>query len=242
MRLGEATWTDVAAVDTELAVLPVGSTEQHGPHAPLSTDTLNATAVAEAGVGAYDGQVVLVPELPYGISAEHRRFAGTCWLTPETFRAVVRETIESLASHGFRRVVVVNGHGGNTGALGEVTAEVSRTGAAYAVSFTWFDATGEYRSQLGHAGALETAMLRHHHPALVREDRVEAAREEASDQWGEWVGGTNLAHDSDTFTANGVVGDPTAGDAELGAELTGLAAEALADVLAAVAERPAGWD
>ena len=238
MRLAEASWTDAAAVDTELAVLPVGSTEQHGPHAPLSTDTLSAQAVAEAGLAAYDGEAVLAPALPYGVSAEHRRFAGTCWLEADTFRAVVRETLEALASHGWQRAVVVNGHGGNVDALEEATAAHSRSGAGYAVAFTWFEAVGEHRSRMGHAGPLETAMLLHHHPDLVREERLEAAADGASDRWGEWVSGVNLAHDADAFTENGVVGDPASATAALGAELTGLAGEALADLLAAVAARP----
>jgi creatinine amidohydrolase len=238
MRLAEATTTDAAALDTELAVLPVGSTEQHGPHAPLATDTLNAVAVAQAGADAYDGEVVVAPALPYGISEEHRRFAGTLWLSPDTFRAAVREAVESLASHGWNRVVIVNGHGGNIDALHEVAAEVSRGSDAHVAAFTWFEAVGEHGSRMGHAGQLETAMLRQHHPELVREDRVAAAAEGAAERWGEWVSGVNLAHDSDAFTSNGVVGDSTAGDAALGAELTALAAEALAELLAALAERP----
>ncbi|MFB6360527.1 MAG: creatininase family protein [Halobacteriales archaeon] len=242
MRLAEATSTDAAAAETDLAVLPVGSTEQHGPHAPLSTDTLNAAAVAEAGVAAFDEAVVLSPPIPYGISAEHRRFAGTCWLSPDTFRAVVREAVESLISHGWRRVVVVNGHGGNIDALREVAAAVSRTENAHVAAFTWFEAVGEHGARMGHAGPLETAMLRCHHPELVRDDRVETAAAESSDRWGDWVAGVNLAHDSDEFTENGVVGDPTAGDADLGAELTELAADALADLLAALDKRPLSGD
>jgi creatinine amidohydrolase len=240
MRLAEATTTDAAAVDTELAVLPVGSTEQHGPHAPLATDTLNAVAVAQAGADAYDGEVVVAPALPYGISAEHRRFSGTVWLGPDTFRAVVREVVESLASHGWNRVVIVNGHGGNTDAVREIAAEISRREDAHVAAFTWFEAVGEHGSRMGHAGPLETAMLRQHHPSLVHEDRIADAAAKAADRWGEWVSGVNLAHDSDEFTANGVVGDPGEGDAALGAELTTLAAEALAELLDAIAERPLG--
>jgi len=242
MRLAEATWTDAAAADTELAVLPVGSTEQHGPHAPLSTDSLNAEAVAEAGVAAFDEAVVLAPAIPYGISAEHRRFAGTCWLSPDTFRSVVREAVESLISHGWRRVVIVNGHGGNSDALREVAAAVSRDRSAHVAAFTWFEAVGEHAAHMGHAGPLETAMLRQYHPELVREDRVDAAAADASDRWGDWVSGVNLAHDSDEFTENGVVGDPADGDADLGAELTDLATDALTDLLAALAERPLSPD
>lgn len=237
MHLADATWTDVADAETNLALVPVGSTEQHGPHAPLATDTLNAVAVAEAGATAFEGEVVVAPAIPVGVSAEHRQFPGTLWVSPETFRAYVRETVASLASHGFDRVVIVNGHGGNVAALDEVCATIVRHDDAFAVPFTWFEAIGEHRRDMGHAGPIETALLRHVHPDLVAEDRIEEARAGASDRWGEWVSRVNLAYDSAEFTANGVVGDPAAGDATRGEELLDLAATALADLLGAVAKR-----
>jgi creatinine amidohydrolase len=237
MHLADATWTDADAADADLALLPVGATEQHGPHAPLGTDTLAASAVADAAADAYDGEVVVAPTVPVGVSREHREFAGTLWVSPDTFRSYVRETVESLAYHGFDRVVVVNGHGGNVDALRETCAELSRDGDAYAVAFTWFDGVGDHSADMGHAGPLETAMLRHTHPDLVREDRVAEATEGAADRWGEWVAGVNLAHDSHEFTENGVVGDPAEGDAERGEELLALARDALCDLLAAVADR-----
>ncbi|WP_101295453.1 creatininase family protein [Halegenticoccus soli] len=237
MRLSELTWTDVADLDADLALLPVGSTEQHGPHAPLGTDTLNAVAVAEAAAEAYEDEVVVAPAIPVAVAEEHRQFPGTLWVTPETFRSYVRETVASLADHGLERVVVVNGHGGNVDALREVTGTITRRDDAYAVSFTWFEAVGEHKTLMGHGGALETAMLRHAAPELVREDQIEEARAGASDGWGDWVSGVNLAHDSAEFTDNGVVGDPAEGDAALGAELLELAADALCALLAAVAER-----
>ncbi|WP_396610678.1 creatininase family protein [Haloferax sp. S1W] len=237
MRLSEATWTEVADLDTDLAVLPVGSTEQHGPHAPLGTDFLNAESIADAGAEVFDDDVLVAPTIPVGVAEEHRAFDGTLWVSPDTFRAYVRETIESLAHHGFDRVVVVNGHGGNIEALAECCRRLSRTGDAYAVSFTWFNAVGEHSSDMGHGGPLETALLRHTHPELVREDRIDEARDGAADRWGEWVAGVNLAHDSDEFTENGVVGDPAGGDAERGGELASLAADALARLLTAVKEK-----
>ena len=237
MHLAEATWTEVRDAATDLALLPVGSTEQHGPHAPLGTDLLAAEAVAEAGANAYGGDVVVAPVVPVGVAEEHRQFPGTLWVSPDTFRAYVRETVASLAHHGFDRVVVVNGHGGNVDALREVTATLSRNDDAYAVPFTWFEAVGDHGTRMGHGGPLETGLLRHVRPDLVREECVEAAGEGASDRWGEWVSGVNLAHDSAEFAENGVVGDPAAGDAVLGEELLDLAAAALAALLEAVASR-----
>lgn len=239
MKLSEATWTDVRDAAPRAALLPVGSTEQHGPHAPLGTDALTAEAVAEAAADLVEEDVVVAPPVHVGVAEEHRAFDGTLWVSPDTFRAYVRETVESLAYHGIDRVVLANGHGGNVEALAEVARRVSRdeSTSAYAVAFTWFEAVGDYSAEMGHGGKLETAMLRHVAPGLVREGRVETAREGGSARWGEWVRGVNLANDSDEFTANGVVGDPGAGDAALGEELLERASEALAEVVLAVRER-----
>jgi creatinine amidohydrolase len=240
MHLAETTWPDAAETETDLAVLPVGSTEQHGPHAPLSTDSLSAEAVADAGADAHDGDVVVAPTLPYGISEEHRHFSGTVWLSPDTFRSVVREVVESLAHHGWDRVVIVNGHGGNADALREVAASVTRNEVASVAAVTWFDAVDP--DEMGHAGPVETSVVMHHAPNLIREERFEAATEGAGDGWGEWVSGTNLAYDSAEFTENGVVGDPSTATAKRGAELIDEAGSALADLLAAVAKRDVSPD
>ena len=249
MNLADATWTDVRDADIDVAFVPVGSTEQHGPHAPLGTDTLDAVAVAKAGATAYetaDGSngpvtddVAVAPPIPVGVAEEHRAFDGTMWVSPDTFRAYVREAAASLAHHGIDRVVFVNGHGGNVEALAEVARCFSRDDAheGYAVAFTWFDAVGEHASDMGHAGPLETALLRATNPELVREDRIEEARAGAADRWGEWVSGVNLAHDADAFTANGAVGDPGDGDAERGELLLELAGDALAELAVAVVDR-----
>ena len=237
MHLSDVTWTDVRDADADLALLPVGSTEQHGPHAPLGTDAYHAETVAEAGAERFDGDVAVAPTIPVGVAEEHRHFSGTLWVSPDTFRSYVRDVVGSLAHHGMDRVVVVNGHGGNVPALGEVTATISRHDDAYAVPFTWFEAVGEHSEEMGHGGPLETALLRATHPGLVHEERVDEAREGASQGWGDWVSKTNLAHDSAEFTENGVVGDPGGGDAELGEELLDRAADALDRLLTAVAER-----
>ncbi|PSQ05188.1 creatininase [Halobacteriales archaeon QS_6_71_20] len=262
MKLSEATWTEVRDADLDAALLPVGSTEQHGPHAPLGTDALTAAAVADAAADRWSGadgggetvdedgtsdengdeargDLLVAPPVHVGVAEEHRAFDGTLWVSPDTFRAYVRETVESLAHHGLDRVVLVNGHGGNVEALAETARRVSRDGdtAAYAVAFTWFEAVGDRADEMGHGGPLETAMLRHVAPERVREDRVAEARDGGSDRWGEWVRGVNLAHDADEFAGNGTVGDPTAGDAALGAELLERASDALVEVASAVATR-----
>ena len=242
MHLTESTWTDAEAVETDLAVLPVGSTEQHGPHAPLGTDAILAGAVAEAAVEACADEVVLAPPIHVGVSEEHRAFPGSLWVSEDTFRATVRETVDSLAHHGWDRVVIVNGHGGNAGPLQEVSARITRHDDAYAVPFTWFEAVDPDDVSMGHAGPMETSVLEHVAPELIDSDAIEAAREQAADQWGEWTSGVNLAYDVEEFAPNGVVGDPSAGDAELGAELLRAARDALLALLDAVADRERSTD
>ncbi len=240
MHLTETTWTDVEAADTDLAVIPVGSTEQHGPHAPLGTDVLTAEAITDYALDRIDREVIRAPAIPIGIAEEHRHFAGTMWVSPDTFRDYIRESVASLAHHGFTRVVLVNGHGGNVDALKEVAATITRHDDAYAVPFTWFEAVGEHTSEMGHGGPLETALLLECAPDLLHTDRFEAAREGGSSTWGEWVSDANLAVDTVEFSENGVVGDPTAGDAELGAELLERASDSLVRLLEAVATRDRG--
>ena len=243
MHLSETAWPDADTVDTDLAVLPVGSTEQHGPHAPLGTDHLTADAVANAGVDTYDGEVIVSPPLPVGIAEEHRHFTGTLWVSEDTFRAYVRETVESLASHGWTRVVVVNGHGGNVAALRELCARLTRDGTAYAVPFTWFDAIEDDELDadsdigMGHGGPVETSLLRHVHPELVDESRFEEAADGGADSWGEWQSGTNLAYDTADFSENGTVGDPGKSSEKLGEKLLTAASEQLAALLSAVETR-----
>jgi len=235
MHLSESSSTDAGALDTDLAVLPVGSTEQHGPHAPLGTDVLTAEAVAAAGADAYDGEVVVAPAIPVGVAEEHRHFAGTLWVSEDTFREYVRETIESLASHGWNRVLVVNGHGGNVDALRELCGRLSRNGPVYAAPFTWFD--GVDAPDMGHGGPVEMSLLLHTDPELVEESRFEAAAAGAADAWGEFEHGVNLAYDTAEFSENGTVGDPQEASAERGERLLDAASAALAELLETIRER-----
>lgn len=235
MLLAEHAWTEVADLDTDLAIVPVGSTEQHGPHAPLGTDILTASGVAAAAADHFDGSVLVTPAIPVGVAAEHRQFPGTLWVSPSTFRAYVRETVAALASHGFDRVLLCNGHGGNVSSLEEVAAAITREDEAYAVPVTWFDAADV--DDMGHGGPVETSLVWHLSPDGIRTDKLDEAAADAATGWGEWVRGVNLAYDSAEFSENGVVGDPTEASPERGEALLDAAATAVADVLAAVAER-----
>ncbi|MFC7176728.1 creatininase family protein [Halosegnis marinus] len=235
MKLAEMSWTDARDADADVAFLPVGSTEQHGPHAPLGVDSLSAEAIAEAGAEAYDGEAVVAPAIPVGVAEEHRAFDGTMWVSEDAFRAYVGDAVRSLCDT-VERVVVVNGHGGNTDALRELCGRITRDGDGYAVPFTWFDVVAP-DVPLGHGGAVETSLVLHLRPDLVREERFDEAREGMGERFGVFVDGTNVAYDFDEFTEAGNIGDPNEASAELGEELLAEAAAALANVAAATAER-----
>ena len=239
MRLSEHTSAEASVVETRLAVVPVGSTEQHGPHAPLGTDTITAEHVAAAGVEAYERPVVLGPTVPVGVSAEHRGFDGTLWVTPEAFRAYLGDFLRSLAHNGWDRIAVVNGHGGNTDPLREVCADLTRAGEARVAAFTWFDAVGDAGElpeglAMGHAGAVETSVLKQAAPETLAADAFETASENSADRWGEWTGGVNVAYDTEAFAENGVVGDPTEATADIGVRLLAAATDQLTALLAAL--------
>lgn len=236
MYLAERTWTEVDAAPPRGAFVPIGSVEQHGPHAPLGTDLLIAEAVANRAASAIDMEVVVTPPVPVGIAEEHRAFAGSLWVSPDTFRDYVEEIAASLATHGIETVIFVNGHGGNVAALDEVVATLRRGDICRAAAFTWFRALADPPVPMGHGGAIETAAILAIDPTLIRDDRLEHAALGASERWGRWIGGTNLAVDVDEFSENGVVGDPREATAALGTELLDEATAALVRVFDALVD------
>ncbi|RAY17025.1 mycofactocin biosynthesis peptidyl-dipeptidase MftE [Actinomadura craniellae] len=158
--LAGAAWPDIRA--DPLVLVPVGSTEQHGPHLPLSTDTVIARAVAERVAGALAGPPVLVaPAIAYGASGEHAGFPGTISIGQEALRAVIVETVRSLALWA-GRVVFVNGHGGNVAALDAAVRRMRAEG--HQVAWAGCGVPGGD----AHAGVTETSVMLHLAPELVR--------------------------------------------------------------------------
>jgi creatinine amidohydrolase len=119
--LEHLTWFDVQEYlkKETVILLPVGSLEQHGPHLPLATDSINVTFLATKAAEA--SRVLVAPTIRPGVSYNHMKFPGTMTLRPETMVELISDMVNSLVSHGFRKIILLNGHGGNNAAI-EVAA------------------------------------------------------------------------------------------------------------------------
>lgn len=231
--------TDVG--DAAVAIVPTGSTEQHGPALPLGTDTIIASHFADAGA-ALDG-VVRTPPIAVGVSPHHRHFDGSLWVGEETFKRYVEEVVRSLASHGIERVVLVNGHGGNVNALSRVSRRLRSDEVAYAIPWNWWEAVEDQWDEAfdepgGHAGHGETSMLLAIDETLVHEDRLAEAGEGAPPGWGKTHHGAQVGIDTIDFTPTGAVGDPTAASREIGESLRADAEAELRELITWLLDHP----
>jgi creatinine amidohydrolase len=183
--LQEMSWTDVAEYlkTSDMVIIPLGSTEQHGPHMPLGTDFYEAVGMSKM-ISAKTG-VVVAPVLLSGYSVYHSGFAGSLSLKPETMEQVLFETAEMLMKYGFRRFLFFNYHGGNQIVESKVIHRINHTTEACAVaigagaSFQTYsdDIPGVYDT---HAGINETSIMLYLKPELVNMEKAEKPKFKAS--------------------------------------------------------------
>ena len=188
-------------------LLPVGATEQHGPHLPLDTDTRIATAVAEAVADRVDDAVV-GPPLGIGASGEHAGFAGTLSVGTRVLADVLVEIVRT-AGPEFARIVAINGHGGNAYALRAAAATCAAEGRSlevWSIRLPGADA---------HAGRTETSLLLHLDPDLVRLDAAAPGNPEPLEE----LLPTMMESGVREVSPNGVLGDPTGATAAEGEAL-----------------------
>lgn len=236
-RWSDLAWPELGAffesAPDDVGLLPVGATEQHGPHLPCGTDTILATAICER-VSARTGAMVL-PPIPVGCSYGHgRQIPGTLSLPPEGLAAVVRQTVLWAAGSGLRRVLIVNAHFGNHASLMVATDHLRLERPDLRAGVVgWWAADAEVAAETGmdgediHANRSETALMLAVAPELVHLDRLDGSDDP------DRTAGLVFRYTATSLSTNGVTGRPSEATAELGRRLL----ERTVAAIAAMVER-----
>ncbi|MFB9929749.1 creatininase family protein [Amycolatopsis halotolerans] len=222
-RLTSPEIADAIADGMRTAVLPLGATEQHGAHLPLSVDSEHADRLGVL-VAERLGDALVLPTLRVGCSSHHLGFAGTLSLQPSTLESVCLDCCESLAVHGFRRVLIFSAHIGNYPLLSEIESrlaarlpaalEVVAFSDSAAVLDAWRAAVGGLAGQVGgHADVAESSVMLALRPEAVRTSRAAAGlAEPMTDELLKRV----LTGGVKAVAPDGVLGDPRGMSSELG--------------------------
>lgn len=232
-HLAEMTWEEVAEIleQTDIVLVPVGSTEEHGPHMPLGADTIQGTEVSRRIVARLDSEGIPAlagPPIPFGVSLQLMDFPGTITLSPATLQAVVKEVCNSLIKHGFRKLVLLMAHAENLGATYSAVQEVSQQPEVQVLLMNWLPAIKKHYPEIlkskggGHGGEGETARVLAVFPELVQMDRARIYHPERPDK----LEGDEPMHFGGAVfdpprgmkeeTPVGSIGDPTVATAETG--------------------------
>jgi creatinine amidohydrolase/Fe(II)-dependent formamide hydrolase-like protein/7-cyano-7-deazaguanine synthase in queuosine biosynthesis len=239
--LGEMSWPEAAERlgRVDVALLPVGSLEQHGPHLPLDTDAFDAELTARRVAAAcQEPRPLVLPLIPYGVSYAHEDFAGTLSVTPQTLARTVHEIGLGVARAGITKLVIVNGHGGNAPALHFAAQMINRD----AHIFTCVD-TGETSdadvAEISdvkndvHAGDIETSTSLAARPELVQMDRAVAFVPEFSSSYLDFTSRRSVGWYARTarISPSGVLGDPTRATREKGERIWEVAVRRLVELV-----------
>ncbi len=245
---------DFAALDggAAVALLPVAAVEQHGPHLPVRVDAaINAGIVAAMRPFlAAECELLVLPAQHVGKSDEHNAFPGTLSISHETLGRYWFDLAASVRRAGCRRLIVFNSHGGQPQLIDILCRDLRVRLGMLAVNCAWFNlvdmrdlfAPEELRHGI-HGGAVETSMMLHLHPDLVRMTEARDFRSlsttvEQENQWLRVEGAVGFGWQTQDLNPEGACGDATRADADRGAALVERAARALATLIAEVARYP----
>jgi creatinine amidohydrolase len=228
--LTQMTWPEVEArlPKVRLGILPVGSSEQHGPHLTFETDIAIATELARRLALQHFPAVLVAPPLPVGMSNHHMRFPGTITWRHDTFQAAIADTIVSLHKHGIGRFLILNGHGGNRAALSILASQLRYEADVLVAGCTWFELVRDVCRKFipgrrVHADEIEAAMGLYLVPRIVRQAHLSPGKAHAdpypfTDP--ATGGGIEMPYRWDELTPNGAYGDARRATVEMGRELT----------------------
>lgn len=245
VRWWELSWPQIDSLDRDRTVLllPTGAIEQHGPHLPVDTDIHDAFELAVRAAHASGEQTIVLPPVWWGMSPHHMGYAGTISLRLETFSAMICDICAAVHHHGFNRVLIVNGHGGNAGILASTAMRVSEELGLFVGTLSYWQLIGrELRTigtseigGMGHAGEMETSLQLHLRPELVamsnaRKDMPTPVTSFSGIDFrdpGPLVYPLDFRRDS----TEGVMGDPTAATPNKGAAIAEAVLEKLVQAI-----------
>ncbi len=235
LYLYEMTWPEVRAAlpDIKVAIIPTGSSEQHGPHGTFEVDTARARELCLLLAERVYPHALVTPCIQIGISPHHMHFPGTLSLRAETYIEVLMDVARSLYQHGIRRFLFVNGHGGNKPALNLVMNRLRHElGARSALASPTSVADDVIKQRVkspitGHACESEMSQVLYLYPKAMKQDRVEKGmiREEIKAIYGKMP--IEEGRFWEENTENGALGDATLATAELGKEVIDVSLERL---------------
>jgi creatinine amidohydrolase len=255
---GDLTWPEVnlAAEQGKVMLLPIGSTEQHGPHLPLDVDNLLSNSICMETGRQAPATVLVAPQISYGYNIHALDFPGTMHVGYEHLIGLCVDVCKSFAYHGFKRIVIVNGHGGNSAALELACRRTILETDALVTSFTWWSLLpanfvasvreSVFPGGAGHAGEIETSVYLYLAREKVQMERAKDhiawynARGTSSFQWGDLFGSgpVSVFERTSTFTEDGTFGQAALATAEKGKLLFDQAASQLVDFVREFQQRP----
>jgi creatinine amidohydrolase len=229
-RYDHYTWPELRDIVKKqpVVVLPIGSVEDHGPHLPLDTDNFIISRICEEAARQADGEILLLPLIPYGFETHHMDFPGTIDVRMEHLLNFVLDVTKSVAFHGFKRILIADGHGSNMPILELVARRTNLETDSLCAAFIWLSlATREIRAVLeserggmSHACELETSVYLHLDSERVNMEQAVKEMEMPRSEfiWLDLLEGSPIRFmDYWTgFSKTGVNGDPTLATTEKG--------------------------
>jgi creatinine amidohydrolase len=253
---GEMTWPEVREASARglVAVVPIATIEDHGPHLPIDTDLRLCNAVCEQAVSRASDRAVLVPAINHGYSPHHMDFPGAITIGAHTLIDYGVDVCRSLAHHGFTRILIVNGHGSNAPFIDIIARLTVVETNVLAAAVNYWAAPGvravaeglresDKIGGMNHACEFETSLYLALRPDLV--DMTKAVRElshrPTKNYWTDLIGGDGplvmMEHWS-SLTETGVMGDPTKATPEKGRKLLDAAANGIVELIDEMLARP----
>jgi creatinine amidohydrolase len=244
LLINEMTWPELDAqmANIKLAIVPVGSCEQHGPNTTFATDAARAASYSKLLAERLGNKIVVFPVVNYGLSLHHMDFPGTVTLRVETMLHLLEDIAISISKHGIKKILYLNAHGGNFPALDGVIIKLKQE---YGIDAYWSAIGSEISlggltglpKLIGHACEVETSQALYLCPEIVREKRVPSQMQDSMLTRDSFVKGNGAWSWKNDASLNGALGDARKATAEIGKKMTDASLEYMEGIVEQIIAR-----